>query len=359
LPTVWSVWRLTGGELTLTSQSIDYGQVVGLTPERAYAQHNGRFSIIDFESLATVGFEYPPDTSIQVAERPSGRLIAVLSTGLDGATLDLYELVPTPKLTASRAVDVASYARSFLWIDDDKLLVDGRVYGPELNDLAGWENPEFYYLLVDEGQTGFGLGVRSPEQRVSVLDRVELSSGKAQELRSFVGDVNYLVTVPDGPTVTSEASVYVPEPPVVWPPGSDQPSEQTPASDLTVILPDLGAADQLLLEDIQEIVAEGEGDGDRILSAVTRLGPGDVVAASQDDIDGCSGVGYAAGATSSQALAQAMVDSVPVFIYAFVDAAESVSIAAIDPTICEILAVVGSLLAPGPGVNITTTTLAG
>jgi hypothetical protein len=294
-----------------------------------------------------------------VAEHPAGRLIAVLSTGIDSATLDLYELVPTPKLTASRAVDVASYARNFLWIDDDRLLVDGRVYGLDLNELAGWENPEFYYLFVGEGQTGFGLGVRSPEQRVSVLDRVELSSGKAQKLRPFVGDVNYLVAVPDGPTVTSKASAYVPEPPVVWPPGSDQASEPIPAPDLAINLPSLGAADQRLLEEVQDIVVEGGGNRDRILSAVTQLGPGDMVTVSQDDIDGCSGVGYAAGATSSQALAQATVDSIPVIVYAFVDAGESATIAAIDPTICEILDVVGSLLAPGPGVNITTTTLAG
>jgi hypothetical protein len=359
LPTVWSVWRLTDGELTLTSQSTDYGRVVGLTSERAYAKNGERFSIINLGSLATVEFEYPQDISIQVAEHPAGRLIAVLSTGIDSATLDLYELVPTPKLTASRAVDVASYARNFLWIDDDRLLVDGRVYGLDLNELAGWENPEFYYLFVGEGQTGFGLGVRSPEQRVSVLDRVELSSGKAQKLRPFVGDVNYLVAVPDGPTVTSKASAYVPEPPVVWPPGSDQASEPIPAPDLAINLPSLGAADQRLLEEVQDIVVEGGGNRDRILSAVTQLGPGDMVTVSQDDIDGCSGVGYAAGATSSQALAQATVDSIPVIVYAFVDAGESATIAAIDPTICEILDVVGSLLAPGPGVNITTTTLAG
>ena len=359
LPTVWSVWRFTEGKLALASQSIDYGQIIGLTPETVFAQHNDRLSIIDLVSPARVDFEYADDTSIQVAEHPGGSPIAVLAAGIDSATLDLYELMPTPTLTASRAVDVASYARTFLWIDDDRLLVDGQVYGPELDDLGGWENHEFYYAFVGEGQTGFGLGLRSPEQRVSVLDRVELASGKAQELRSFVGDVNYLVAVPDGLTVTSEASVYVPEPPVVWPPGSDQPSEPIPAPDLTINLPDLGAADQPLLEDLQAIVAEGEGDGDRILGAVIRLGPGDMITVSLDDIEGCSGVGYAAGATSSQPLAKSTVDNIPAIIYSFVDADKSATIAAIDPTTCEILAAVGSLLVPGPGVNITTTTLAG
>lgn len=53
------------------------------------------------------------------------------------------------------------------------------------------------------------------------MDRIELSSGRAEVLRTFVGDVNYLVAVPDGPVVTSEASAYIPEPPAVWPPGSD------------------------------------------------------------------------------------------------------------------------------------------
>jgi hypothetical protein len=359
LPTVWSVWRLTSGELTLAYRSTDYGRVVGLTSERAYAKNGERFSIIDLGSQTTVEFEYPPDTSIQVAEHPTGGLIAVLATGPDSATLDAYETVPTPRLRASRPVDVASYARSFLWIDDDRLLVDGRVYGPELNDLAGWENPEFYYLFVDEGQTGFGLGVRSPEQTVSVLDRVELALGTAQELRTFVGDVSYLVAVPDGPTVTSEASAYVPEPPVVWPPGSDQPSEPVPVPDVSISLPGLGTADQPLLEEIQDIVTRERGDGDRILSAVTRLGPGDVVSVSQGDIDGCSGVGFAAGAKTSQALGQGTVDGHRVIIYAFVDASESATIAAIDVTTCEILAAIGPLLAPGPGVNITTTTLAG
>jgi hypothetical protein len=76
---------------------------------------------------------------------------------------------------------------------------------------------------------------------------------------------------------------------------------------------------------------------------------------SQDDIDGCSGVGFAAGAISSQALGHAIVDGISVIIYTYSHAVDSVTVAAVDPNNCDIVVVVGSLLTPGPGVNITTT----
>lgn len=244
--------------------------------------------------------------------------------------------------------------RTFLWVDADRLLVDGVVFDLDLNDVSRWKSTASYYLFVGLEQTGFGLGIRSSGQN-SVLDRVELGAGTGQELRSFVGEVNYLVAVPDGPTVSAEAAAFVPEPPAVWPPGSDQPEEPIPAPVVTTMLPDLGVADQPLLEQLHAVATEARGDGDRILLEVAQLGSGETMTVSQDDIDGCSGVGFAAGAISSQALGHAIVDGISVIIYTYSHAVDSVTVAAVDPNNCDIVVVVGSLLTPGPGVNITTT----
>jgi hypothetical protein len=120
-----------------------------------------------------------------------------------------------------------------------------------------------------------------------------------------------------------------------------------------VQLPHIGIVDHGVLEDLRTLVIDASGDGDRVRADAVEYASGNLVDVPMADIDACSGVGFAAGASSSQPLAVSDVAGATVIVYAFTTEAD-VTVAAVDPATCEILDTVGPLLSPGPGRNITT-----
>ncbi|NOY57196.1 MAG: hypothetical protein GXP34_14605 [Actinobacteria bacterium] len=104
-----------------------------------------------------------------------------------------------------------------------------------------------------------------------------------------------------GPSVTAEAHAYVPEPTTSPPPGRPPPT----VPPIMVQLPQVGNVDHSALGDLRRLVVDAHGDADRIRAEVDGYTSGEPIQIPSDEIDSCSGVGFAAGASVSQALGRA------------------------------------------------------
>jgi len=349
----WSILELDHGVITTLYDAGEYGKVMAFTSRWVIASHDTTLWIVDLA-------ERPPHATVlettfpaRAAINPSGSAVVIAGhypNSDEPVRLSLFRLGPTPGLiaerTIDRATDLSAWTTPIVWLDADRFIRGNIVYDRDLEQVDS--RPLLLRRLAIGDSSGFG--VESAGQWKDTLVRIDTATGETTPAQTFVGTALGIVAVSGGPSVTAEAHAHVPEPTTSPPP--DQPPPTVPP--IMVQLPRVGNVDHSTLEDLRRLVVDADGDGDRIRAEVEGYASGSLVWTPSDEIDSCSGIGFAAGASVSQALGRADIAGRTVIVYAFTNA-DSVTVAAIDPTDCEVLDTVGPLFTSGPGVNITTT----
>lgn len=351
----WSILEIDHGEIATRYDPGEYGTVIAFTSRWVIATHNTTLWIVDLAERpprpTVLETTFPTTAAIDPSESMAVVAGRYPNRG-DPVRLSRIRLGPAPALIVERATDGSAGTRPLVWLDPNRFIRGNVVYDRDLEPVDSW--PVSLQLLAVDGS--FGFGVESSAEWEDTLVRVDSATGEVAPAQALVGGVLGIVTVSGGPSVTAAASGYLPQPTIPPPPEGSPPS----VPPTLVELPQFDNVDHSTLEELRKLVVDAGGDAGRIGSQVGRYASGTSTRMPQDEIDGCSGVGFAAGASASGALGQADIGGRMVIIYAFTDASNpaDATIAAIDPANCEILDAVGSLLTPGPGVNLTTTVTA-
>ena len=345
----WSIVEVDHGVVSTLFDPGEYGHVLAFTSRWAIASHNATLWIVDLA-------ERPPHATVlettfhtTAAIDPSGSFVVVAGqypNTRDPVDLSLFRFGPEPTLVAQATEDGSAWTDPFVWLDPDRFVRGTVVYDRDLDRVDTWS------VLLRRLAVGrsAAFGTESIEQWKQVFVVVDVNTGGISPVQKLTGSTQGIAVVDDGPVVTDDAYRRVPEPTI--PTSPHAPVETVPET--LVSLPRLGAVDGSDLQEFRDLAVAAGSDADRILAKMSDLADGQTAPVSMREIDGCSGVGFAAGASSSQPLGQAEIAGRSVIVYAFANA-EDVTVAAIDPTNCEILDTAGPLLTPGPGVNITTT----
>jgi hypothetical protein len=343
----WAILQMDHGTVTTLYDPGEYGKILAFTAHWAVASHNTTLWIVDLS-------ERPPVTTVLDTTFPARAAIDPVQSSVVIAgqypnsggpvRLGLYALEPTPLLADETTVAGSAWATPLEWLDEARFIEGFTVYDRDLAQVDSWPvGTEPISDLVVAGPVAFA--TKMGEHWQDTLLHVDTASGGTTALRTFTGWIDRIAIVKDGPRVTEDAHSRVPDrADIVRPSGP-------PAPPIMTQLPYIDNLDHIVLEDLRSLVVDSDGEGDRIRAEADQFGP--LTDVSQDTIDGCSGVGFAAGAMSSQALVMSEVDGTTVIVYAFTTATD-VTVAEIDTASCDILDVVGPLLTPGPGTNITT-----
>lgn len=348
----WSIIEVAPGETSPVFDAGEYGEVLAFTARWVVASHNTTLWIVDLDErpahVTTFETTFPATAAID----PGGSFVVVAGqypASSDPVELNLFRLGPEPALVTEATVDgvnTSAWARPFVWLDSDRFLRGAVVYDRDLRQVDTW--PVTLRTLGVGRATAFG--IETLDQWKDTLVLVDVDTGATTQAQTLIGSAQGIAVVDDGPPVTADAYRRVPEPTV--PPPRAVTGETAP--EIFTSVARLGAVDVSDLQQLRDLVAGL--DAARVAAEMADRAGGQTIPVSMGEIDACSGVGFAAGAISSQALGKGEFADRTVIVYAFRTDAD-VTVAAVDPSNCEIRGVAGPLLTPGPGVNITTTTM--
>ena len=108
---------------------------------------------------------------------------------------------------------------------------------------------------------------------------------------------------------------------------------------------------------LRQIVIDAGGDGQKVLDKVAGLSVGPAVRVGQDELDAVSGIGFSAGADTSQPIAVAVGDDgreVLVFSYTVISNIQMTTVAGFERYTDAVVRVEGPLPISGSTGNITT-----
>jgi len=344
-PNSWALFRLDHGAVTTLYDPDEYGKILAFTPHWAIASHTTTLWIVDLteDAHATVLTTPFPAAAAIDPDQSSVIVAGQYPNSGEPGHLTVFSLGSDPELVADTTISGTAWTWPLAWIDANRFVQGTTIYDRNLVPVTTWSEPIRNLAIAG----AFVLGTESIGQWEDALVQVEAATGLVSPIRSFPGHVRGIAAVDDGPAVTVEAHTRIPERTYAPPPTG------TVATAPPVQLPHIGIVDHGVLDDLRTLVIDASGDGDRVRADAVEYASGNLVDVPMADIDACSGVGFAAGASSSQPLAVSDVAGATVIVYAFTTEAD-VTVAAVEPATCEILDTVGPLLSPGPGRNITT-----
>lgn len=347
----WSILEMDHGTVTTLYEPGEYGKVLAFTSHWAIASHNATLWIVDLSERPPIATILDTTLPARAAVDPNESLVIVAGqwpNSGDPVRLSLYALEPTPLLVDETLVAGYAWATPLEWLDEDRFIEGFTVYDRDLIQVDSWSfQPETILDLVVAGP--FAFGTKMGEHWQDSLLRLDTATGETSVIHTFTGWISRTAIVEAGPTVTEDAHTRIPQLTE-----STSPPRGTSVTQPPVQLPPIDSLDHTVLEDLRTLALGGNGDGDRIRADAIAYASGKLIDVPTEDIDSCSGVGFSAGASTSQPLAVSTIDGTPVIVYAFT-AGDDVTVAAVDPATCDILDTVGPLLTPGPGTNITTT----
>jgi len=345
-PNSWAILQMDHGTVTTLYDPGEYGKILGFTAQWAIASHTTTLWVVDLSARPPVATILDTAFPARAAIDPMQSSVVIAgqypNSGEPGH-LTVFSLGWDPELVADTTISGTAWTWPLAWINANRFVQGTTIYDRNLVPVTTWSEPIRNLAIAGT----FVLGTESIGQWEDALVQVEAATGLVSPARSFTGHVRGIAAVDDGPTVTEEAHTRIPERTYAPPPTG------TVATAPPVQLPHIGIVDHGVLEDLRTLVIDASGDGDRVRADAVEYASGNLVDVPMADIDACSGVGFAAGASSSQPLAVSDVAGATVIVYAFTTEAD-VTVAAVDPATCEILDTVGPLLSPGPGTNITT-----
>jgi len=345
-PNSWAILEMDHGATTTLYDAGEYGTLLAFTSGWAVASHNTTLWIVDLSGRSPIATILDTTFPAVAAIDPNQSSVIVAgqypNSGEPGH-LTVFSLGPNPEPITDTTTSSTAWTWPLAWIDANRIVQGTTIYDRDLAALTTWSES-----IRNPAITGtFVLGTESMGQWEDALVKVEVATGSISPIQSFAAHISGIAAVDDGPAVTAEAHTRIPERTYAPPPTG------TVATAPPVQLPHIGILDHGVLEDLRTLVIHASGDGDRVRADAVEYTSGNLVDVPMADIDACSGVGFAAGASSSQPLVVSDVAGARVIVYAFTTDTD-VTVAVVDPATCEILDADGPLLTPGPGTNITT-----